>query len=79
MNWRNGQRNSDVEWHDSKLAILASHEFFRGLPEPTLDGLARRSRTAFYAAGASIFAKGDEGLGLLAVLDVIRPRRSGPP
>ncbi len=56
------------ERHDSKRAILASHEFFEGLPDTVLDGLAAMSRTAFYPAGCFIFSKGDEGLGLLAVL-----------
>src|SRR5688500_18027253 len=59
------------DWHDSKLALLASHEFFEGSSESALEGLANTSRTTFYAAGAPIFAKGDEGLGLLAVLDGI--------
>jgi CRP/FNR family transcriptional regulator, cyclic AMP receptor protein len=51
-----------------KREILASHEFFERLPVQILDRLAAMSRTVAYAAGTSIFAKGDEGLGLLAVL-----------
>lgn len=56
------------ERHGSKRAILSSHEFFRGLPDAVLNGIAAMSRTTEYPAGATIFAKGDEGLGLLAVL-----------
>jgi CRP-like cAMP-binding protein len=59
------------ERHGGKRAILASHEFFEGLPDAALDGLAAMGRTTFYPAAATIFAKGDEGLGLLAVLDGI--------
>jgi len=56
------------ERHGSKRAILASHEFFSGLPDPVLDSLAAMSRVTAYSAGSGIFNKGDPGLGLLAVL-----------
>ncbi|HJQ58901.1 MAG TPA: Crp/Fnr family transcriptional regulator [Vineibacter sp.] len=51
--------------------ILAGHEFFADLPDATLDRLAASSRTTGYTAGTLIFAKGDDGLGLLAVLSGI--------
>jgi CRP-like cAMP-binding protein len=56
---------------NGKRAILARHEFFRDLPAATLDRLALRARSANYAAGSRIFSKGDEGHGLLAVLEGI--------
>jgi CRP-like cAMP-binding protein len=60
---------ADEATSDSKRAILARHEFFRDLPAATLDRLALRARTATYAKGSRIFNKGDEGHGLLAVLE----------
>lgn len=51
-----------------KRAVLAGHEFFRGLPPAAVDRLAAHARTAEYGAGKPIFAKGDQGHGLLAVL-----------
>jgi CRP-like cAMP-binding protein len=51
-----------------KRSILASHEFFRGLPPPVVDRLAAHARTVEYGAGKRIFSRGDEGHGLLAVL-----------
>jgi CRP-like cAMP-binding protein len=51
-----------------KRAILAGHEFFRGLPAAILHRLASHARQIHYPAGRRIFAKGDEGHGLLAVL-----------
>ena len=51
-----------------KRATLAGLEFFEGLPAATLERLAAASRTVDYPAGAPIFAKGDDGLGLMAVL-----------
>ena len=60
---------ADEATGDGKRAVLARHEFFRDLPAATLDRLALRARTATYAAGSRIISKGDEGHGLLAVLD----------
>jgi CRP-like cAMP-binding protein len=51
-----------------KRAVLASHEFFRGLSDHVLDRLSAHARTAEYPAGKLIFEKGDVGHGLLAVL-----------
>ncbi len=51
-----------------KSAILGRHEFFRGLPESVLQKLASHARQQAYAAGQRIFSKGDDGLGLLAVI-----------
>lgn len=53
---------------DGRRAVLAGHDFFRGLPSPILDRLARHAHTTSYRAGSRIFSKGDEGFGLLAVL-----------
>lgn len=51
-----------------KVAVLARHEFFRGLPPPILQRLASHIRQAHYSPGRHIFSKGDPGHGLLAVL-----------
>jgi CRP-like cAMP-binding protein len=51
-----------------RRSVLATHEFFEGLPAKLLDRLAERSRTVEHPAGGRIFSKGDEGFGLLAVL-----------
>src|SRR5918993_3157066 len=53
---------------DDKRSVLAGHEFFKDLPPPALGRLAARARVATYPARAGIFAKGDEGRGLLAVM-----------
>jgi CRP-like cAMP-binding protein len=52
-----------------KRSIFARHEFFRGLPSSALDRLAFRSRTVAYPAGTAVFRKGEDGHGLLAVLN----------
>jgi CRP-like cAMP-binding protein len=52
-----------------KRSILARHEFFHGLPSSVVDRLALRSRTVAYQAGTAIFRKGEDGHGLLAVLN----------
>ena len=54
-----------------KGAILARHEFFRGLPTPIVQRLASHARPARYPLGRRIFSKGDPGHGLLAVLSGI--------
>jgi len=51
-----------------KKAVLAQHEFFRNVSGSIIERLASHARLTSYAAGAQIFKKGDEGLGLLAVL-----------
>jgi CRP-like cAMP-binding protein len=51
-----------------KSAVLARHAFFAEAPAGVLDRLALHARTARYAAGQPIFRKGDQGLGLFAVL-----------
>jgi CRP/FNR family transcriptional regulator, cyclic AMP receptor protein len=51
-----------------KRAVLAEHEFFRGLPTHILQRLASHARQVHYPSGQRIFSKGDEGLGLIAVL-----------
>jgi CRP/FNR family transcriptional regulator, cyclic AMP receptor protein len=64
-----GRGMADEATDDGKRAILARHEFFRDLPAATLDRLVPMARTAAYRAGSRIFSKGDEDLGLVAVLD----------
>ena len=62
--------NADIR-HDRNARnarILARHEFFHGLPSPTVQRFASRVRQAHYPAGRRIFSKGDPGHGLLAVL-----------
>ncbi len=51
-----------------KRAILRRHEFFRDESPETIDLLATHARLTAFAAGSRIFSKGDEGLGLLAVI-----------
>lgn len=51
-----------------KLPILRRHEFFRGLPDAVVQRLAAHARQASFSPGQVIFKKGDEGLGLMAVL-----------
>lgn len=51
-----------------KPAILARHEFFRGMAAPTLERLAARARPLAFRKGQRIFRRGDEGHGLIAVL-----------
>jgi CRP/FNR family transcriptional regulator, cyclic AMP receptor protein len=51
-----------------KSEILGRHEFFRGLSLGVLQQLASHARQQSYRAGQRIFSKGDEGLGLLAVI-----------
>ena len=51
-----------------KGAVLARHEFFRELPAGVIGRLASRARLIGYMPGAQIFRKGDDGLGLLAVI-----------
>lgn len=51
-----------------KGAILARHEFFRGMPPGTIDRLARHARPIAYRAGERIFARGDDGRGMMAVV-----------
>jgi CRP/FNR family transcriptional regulator, cyclic AMP receptor protein len=51
-----------------KGALLARHEFFRGVSDEVMRKLAVHARLIGYPIGATIFAKGDPGLGLLAVV-----------
>ena len=56
-----------LKYHD-KRSVLAAHEFFKGLSAPALERLASRARVLTYPSRAPIFAKGEEGRGLLAVM-----------
>jgi CRP-like cAMP-binding protein len=53
--------------HD-KLGVLAGHAFFKGLPPPILERLVAHARVATFLPRATVFAKGDQGHGLLAVM-----------
>lgn len=54
--------------HLDKASVLRQHEFFSELSESAIQRLATRARSLAYRAGETIFRKGDEGHGLLAVL-----------
>ena len=51
-----------------KGALLARHEFFRGVSGEVMRKLVVHARLVGYPIGATIFSKGDPGLGLLAVV-----------
>lgn len=51
-----------------KREILGRHDFFRALPPELLDGVAARSREIEVPPGRIVFAKGDEGDSLMAVM-----------
>lgn len=51
-----------------KRAILAAHPFFQGLAPAVIDQLAAHAVTRTVAAGSSIYAKGDPGNSLYAVV-----------
>jgi CRP/FNR family transcriptional regulator, cyclic AMP receptor protein len=51
-----------------KQAVLAAHEFFRGLTPSAIEKLASHARSVDVPAGTRIFCKGDPGHGLLASL-----------
>lgn len=52
----------------SKEQILRRHDFFRDLPDTIVHRLAAHARQVTFAPGQPIFRKGDEGLGLLALV-----------
>lgn len=52
----------------TKQAILTNHEFFRDLSPAVMQRLVSHARVVAYPSGRSIFRKGDQGHGLLAVL-----------
>jgi CRP-like cAMP-binding protein len=54
-----------------KADILRRHDFFRHLPETIVQRLAAHARQIMYASSENIFRKGEEGLGLLAVVSGI--------
>lgn len=51
-----------------KGQVLRRHDFFRDLPDTIVQRLAAHARQVTFSVGQSIFKKGDEGLGLLAVV-----------
>lgn len=54
---------------NDKIAILAEQDFFAAVPETQLAQIAQRMRLRTAEAGEVLFAKGDEGDSLLAVID----------
>ncbi|HEX8168716.1 MAG TPA: Crp/Fnr family transcriptional regulator [Beijerinckiaceae bacterium] len=51
-----------------KSSVLARHEFFSGMPDATIERLCSHARLSTHPPGKQIFQKGDEGLGLFAVI-----------
>jgi CRP/FNR family cyclic AMP-dependent transcriptional regulator len=51
-----------------KLSLLRNHPLFRDLPPAVIEHLGSYMKTRKVARGASIFAKGDPGSGLMGVL-----------
>jgi CRP/FNR family transcriptional regulator, cyclic AMP receptor protein len=51
-----------------KLSLLRNHPLFRDLPPAVIEHLGSYMKTRRVARGASIFAKGDPGTGLMGVL-----------
>lgn len=58
----------DSEQVSDKVAILRRHEFFRGFPDVVVQRLVAHARQISFMSGQTIFNKGDEGNGLIAVL-----------
>lgn len=51
-----------------KSKLLAQHDFFRDMPAATIAALTAHARVLTFDKGELIFAQGDEGFGLLAVM-----------
>lgn len=51
-----------------KRAVLSRHAFFHEAPANVIERLATHARTVMFPASKAIFRKGDEGVGLFAVL-----------
>ena len=54
--------------YNDKSNLINQHEFFREMPASTRATLAARARVLTFGEGDRIFAKGDDGFGLLAVM-----------
>jgi MFS family permease len=52
-----------------ELSLLRSLLLFRGLPGPSLEGLARNARPVAFADGAELMREGDQGDRYLAIVD----------
>src|SRR6202158_6542619 len=52
----------------AKLSLLRNHPLFRDLPSTVIEHLGSYMKTRKVARGATIFAKGDPGSGLMGVL-----------
>ena len=51
-----------------RLSLLRNHPLFQDLPSPVIEHLGSYMKTRKVARGATIFAKGDPGTGLMGVL-----------
>jgi CRP/FNR family transcriptional regulator, cyclic AMP receptor protein len=51
-----------------RLSLLRNHPLFQDLPSPVIEHLGSYMKTRRVARGATIFAKGDPGTGLMGVL-----------
>src|ERR1700754_1904647 len=51
-----------------RLSLLRNHPLFQDLPGPVIEHLGSYMKTRKVARGATIFAKGDPGSGLMGVL-----------
>src|SRR6476659_5414683 len=51
-----------------RLSLLRNHPLFQDLPGPVIEHLGSYMKTRKVARGATIFAKGDPGTGLMGVL-----------
>ncbi|MDE2018686.1 MAG: cyclic nucleotide-binding domain-containing protein, partial [Hyphomicrobiales bacterium] len=62
----NARRTADPD--GVKRGIIGAHAFFDGLPESDVAAVAEKSRFESVASGEMLFAKGDPGLGMIAVV-----------
>jgi len=58
----------DARQSRDRLALLRNHPLFRDLPPAVIEHLGSYMKTRQVARGATIFAKGDPGSGLMGVL-----------
>ena len=65
---RGGVGTAMAGLRQSSADILRGHEFFKTMPPSAIARFVTRARVQSYPRGARIFAKGDEGHGLMAVI-----------
>jgi CRP-like cAMP-binding protein len=59
---------ADTAGKPSRRAIFAGHPLFGALPEQDVDSAIRKTQIRRFAKGTTIFAKGDDGSSMMAVL-----------